>query len=281
MNELNEPTDLIARSRPEAIAHRGGNGEWPGETVGAYEHAMRLGVDVSEMDVYLTSDDHLVLMHNRRVDDTTNGEGDVRDFTLQEIQKLNAGYRWAAADGTFPYQKELSELPEPLSSQLRVPSLAEIFAGFSQMRMIVEMKPAHKSPAAALWDLIRQSDMTDKVQVASFSDKYIDEFRDLSGGAVATSTSLEEFGELLLGLHGFEKHPVRPVVVDAPHWLLTEDQLARLHEHGYQVQAWTVNKIADMDRMISLGVDGIITDYPCALLQRLERRTQDCDILPL
>ena len=280
MNMTDTTSIAQAQHRPQAIAHRGGNGEWPGETMGAYENAMRLGVDVLEMDVYLTRDDQLVLMHDRRVEDTTNGEGHVWDFTLEEIQKLNAGYNWAAADGTFPYHKELSKFEEPLRSQLRVPSFVEVFNAFPQVRMIVEMKPARKSPAAALWDLIKNSGMTANLQVASFSDKYIDQFRDLSGGAVATSTSVEEFGELLLGLHGFEKHPVRPVVVDAPHWLLTEHQLAGLRGHGYQVQAWTVNKIEDMDRMIALGVDGIITDYPCALLQRLHRRTEKCDIVP-
>jgi glycerophosphoryl diester phosphodiesterase len=282
MVELNESTGFIAhiQNHPECIAHRGGNGEWPGETMGAYENAMRLGVDVLEMDVYLTSDDQLVLMHDKRVEDTTDGEGHVWDFRLEEIQKLNAGFNWVAPDGTFRYHQPLLKFDEPLRSQLRVPSLVEVFNAFPQMRMIVEMKPARKSPAAKLWDLIKNSGMTANVQVASFSDKYIDEFRDLSGGAVATSTSAEEFAELLFGLHGFEKHPVRPVVVDAPHWLLNEHQLARLRQQGYQVEAWTVNKIEDMDRMIALGVDGIITDYPCALLQRLHRRSENCDIVP-
>ncbi|HYW72799.1 MAG TPA: glycerophosphodiester phosphodiesterase family protein [Pyrinomonadaceae bacterium] len=271
---------MTATSAAEVIAHRGGNGERPGETMLAYHHAKSLGVDVLEMDVYLTRDGHLVLMHDKLVQGTTNGEGHVWEFTLAQIQELNAGYYWAAPDGTFPYQKDLSKLPPDLRTELRVPSLAEVFSEFGDMRMIVEMKPAKDSPAEALWNLIQKFDLTRKVQVASFWHSYITEFRNRSGGAVPTSTSWEEFGELLLGFHGFEKHPVRPTVADSPHWLLDAGRVDSLHEHGYEVQAWTVNKIADMDRMIALGVDGIITDYPCALLQRLQRRSQTCEILP-
>lgn len=266
-------------NHPEAIAHRGGNGEWPGETIGAYEHARSLGVDVIEMDIYLTGDQQLVLMHDRSVKKTTDGAGPVESYTCDQIQTLNAGYKWEGP-AEFPPHTHLADLTPELQRRLRVPKLSEVLEEFGDMRMIIEMKPAYASPAAKLWEMLQKYNLIDNMLVASFSDHYIDEFRDLSNGTVATSTSVEEFGALILGLHGFEKHPVRPLVVDAPHWLLNDTHVAKLHESGYQVQAWTVNTIADMDRMIALGVDGIITDYPCALLKRLQRRSEGCDITP-
>src|SRR5436305_13753365 len=103
-----------AANQPDVIAHRGGNGQWPGETMAAYKGAMSLGVDVLEMDVYLTRDNELVLMHDEDVVGTTDGEGRVYKFSLDAIQKLNAGYYWAA-----DYHLPLVELPKDLQTDLR------------------------------------------------------------------------------------------------------------------------------------------------------------------
>ena len=258
---------------PEAIAHRGGNGEWPGETIGAYEHASSLGVDVIEMDIYVTSDQQLVLMHDRSVGKTTDGTGKVHQFTLKEIQRLNAGYHWSPDGRTFPYRLPLADLPPELQRTLSVPSLREVFDQFGDMRTIIEMKPAKHSPAAKLWELLQQyPTLIPRVLVASFSDHYINEFRELSKGQVATSVSIKEFIELLLGFHGFEK-PFKPCLVDAPHWLLCKFLVERIRKRGYKLHAWTVNKRDDMTRMKDLGVDGIITDYPTLLLEVLGRKT--------
>lgn len=258
------------KNRPELIAHRGGDGEWPGETIGAYEHARSLGVDVIEMDIYLTGDQHLVLMHDQSVSKTTDGNGPVESYTCDQLQTLNAGYKWKG-NAEFPPHTHLADLKPELQRKLRVPKLSEIFEEFGDMRMVIEMKPAFASPAAKLWEMLQKYTMLDNVLVASFSDHYIDEFRDLSQGQVATSASIEEFGELVLGFHGFEKHPVKPCLVDAPHHLLTEHLVNKIKDRGYTVHAWTVNDAEDMARMRDLEVDGIITDYPSLLLDILGR----------
>jgi glycerophosphoryl diester phosphodiesterase len=123
--------------------------------------------------------------------------------------------------------------------------------------------------------MLQKFNVIDNVLIASFSDNYIDEFRDLSQGQVATSASLEEFGELVLGFHGFEKHPVKPCVIDAPHWMLTEHLVNKIKDRGYLVHAWTVNDAEEMARMRDLEVDGIITDYPTTLLDILGRSPAD------
>ena len=272
MNSVAQTYPFIVniKSHPELIAHRGGDGEWPGETIGAYERARSLGVDVIEMDIYLTGDQQLVLMHDQSVQKTTDGTGPVESYTCDEIQKLNAGYRWTG-DAGFPPETHLADLSPELQRKLRVPKLSEILEEFGDMRMVIEMKPAYASPAAKLWEMLKQYDMTEKVLVASFSDDFIDEFRDLSQGQVATSVSIEEFGQFVLGFHGFENHPVQPCIIDAPYWLLTEHLVNKIKDRGYKVHAWTVNDAEEMGRMRDLAVDGIITDYPSLLLDILGR----------
>jgi len=263
---------LQAKNHPEVIAHRGGNGQWPGETMAAYKGAMSLKVDVLEMDIYLTKDRKLVLMHDEYVEKTTNGKGPVHTFTLNEIQQLNAGYHWSEDDENFPYQMPLDQLPEDLRKDLRVPSLREVLEAFPRMRMVIEMKPASLSPAAALSGLLREYDMTDRVLVASFSGDFMNEFRGLCG-EVATSLSLsgKDLAELLFGVNWFDDQPIKPLVLEAPHYLVNEGLVEFARHRGLMLHAWTVNKLSNMTRMKALGVDGIITDYPGPLMALLGR----------
>src|SRR3954467_5906305 len=124
------PFFKLGKNSPEVIAHRGGGGEWPGETLYAFEKAVRLGVDILEMDVHGTIDGTLVLMHNDTVDETTDGTGRIRDLTLAEIKGLNAGYHWP---------------PEIRQLNIRVPTLQEVFEAFPGQRMNIEIKQKEPS----------------------------------------------------------------------------------------------------------------------------------------
>ena len=260
---FDHPFFAAAKNRPEVIAHRGGAGEWPAETKFAFTEAVKIGVDVLEMDVHLTKDQHLVLMHDDTVDDTTNGRGAIRKFTLAQLKKLDAGYRWTDDGGrTFPYRNK----------GITIPALKEIFEAFPQRRMNIEMKWSGSSPVKALSDLIRQHGMTDRVLVASSSDQLLEEFRKRSPG-VATSMSAPELAHFLLKqtlpkadspLHQPDALQLRERVTLIQ--LVNKDLVDKAHRLKLPVHAYTVNKIADMKRMIELGVDGIITDYPSRLL---------------
>jgi len=95
------------KNRPEVIAHQGGRGQWPGENLYAFEQATKIEVDILEFDIRSTKDDQLVLMHNETVDSTTNGKGRIRQFTLKDLKKLDAGYRWTGtAPGLFPTEEK-------------------------------------------------------------------------------------------------------------------------------------------------------------------------------
>ncbi|HSM70403.1 MAG TPA: glycerophosphodiester phosphodiesterase family protein, partial [Anaerolineales bacterium] len=104
--------------RPLVIAHQGGDGIWPGDTLYAFEKAVEIGADVLEMDAHITKDGHIVLMHDETVDDTTDGTGLIEAMTLEELKRLDAAYDWSDDGGqTYPYRR----------LGIQVPTLDELF----------------------------------------------------------------------------------------------------------------------------------------------------------
>ena len=259
---FDHPFFAAAKNRLEVIAHRGGAGEWPPETLFAFTEAVKIGVDVLEMDVYLTKDQHLVLMHDETVDGTTNGHGQIRKLTLAQLKKLDAGYRWTNDGGkTFPHR----------SKGITVPTLKEIFEAFPTMRMNIEMKSSSVSPVKALSRLIDEHKMTNNVLVASFSDQFLEDFRKLSPD-VATSMSTPELLHFVLKKTLPQTHTRQPDAVQLRDRitvvnLVSKTLVNKAHTLNLPVHAWTVNNVSDMKRVIALGVDGIITDYPTRLVK--------------
>jgi len=255
----NRPFFQQAQRAPEVIAHRGGGGEWPEETIYGCQKSLELGVDVLEIDVHKTLDGELVVMHNRSVDETTDGSGEIKDLTLDQIKQLNAAHLW--------------KLEKQKSTE--VPTMEEIFQAFPKQRMNVEIKPKDSSVIARLSHLIDQYQMKDKILIASGWNSVLHDFR-RECPDVATSASvleIEEF-EALSAIFGFDYRPD----TDAIQWhsklivkIITKDFVDKAHELNLAVHAWTVNEPDEMRRMISLGVDGIITDYPSTLLRVLGR----------
>lgn len=254
------------KNRPEVIAHQGGNGQWPAETIFAFERAMKLGADVLEFDVHSTRDDHLVLMHNATVDETTNGTGRIHRLSLSELKKLDAGYRWTANGGrTFPFR----------GKNIRVATLEEVFEKFPDTRMNLEIKQSDPSIVAPVCAMIEKHNMFDKVLVASFSNRDLEQFR-VRCARVATSASPHELLKFQLGNDPFTSPTSRPDCLQIKDRIkairiITRDSVTRARRLNLPIHAWTVNDIDGMKRMIALEVDGILTDYPGPLLALLER----------
>jgi glycerophosphoryl diester phosphodiesterase len=254
--------------RPLVMAHQGGKGLRPENTLSAFEHAVVLGVDVLEMDIHTTADGVPVVMHDETVDDTTNGTGPILSFTLAELKELDAGYDWTPDDGqTFPYRGQ----------NITVPTLEEVFAAFPGMPMNIEIKQAEPSMVATFCQLIRDYERAAQVLVASFDDETIAEFRE-ECPEVATSTSTNET-VILYALSRLFLEATYGVPADAaqvPEYrsglhVLAPRFVDAAHNRNLEVHAWTINDDDDLQRMIDLGVDGIITDYPDRLLALLGR----------
>jgi glycerophosphoryl diester phosphodiesterase len=250
------------------IAHRGGAGLWPENTLYAFERARALGVDMIETDVHSTADGVLVVMHDATVDRTTDGTGRINEMTLAQLKKLDAGYRFST-DGmkTFPQR----------GRGLTVPTLEEVFAQFPEMSFTIEPKQERPSLAKPLCRIIREKGMTNKVFIGSFRQTVLDEFRK-ECPEVATSASPVEVGEFMSKHKAVRDDAYRPVMraLQVPEYaggiqVLSKDFVQAAHARNLQVHAWTVNETSAMSRLIEFGVDGVMTDYPDRLISLLGR----------
>jgi glycerophosphoryl diester phosphodiesterase len=257
------------RGRPLVIAHRGGAGLWPENTLYAFEHAAALGVDVIETDVRATADGELVVIHDEALGRTTDGAGSVRQLTLAELKRLDAGYRWSPDGGkSFPMR----------GRGLTVPTLREVFDALPQTRFNIEPKQAEPSVVAPLCRLIRERGMSARVMVAAFAGDTMEQFRRECPEVATSASAAEVAGFLALqrsGLGGSYGPPMQALQVPERAGslgvLLSRAFVADAHARNLRVHAWTVNAEADMRRLLDLGVDGIMTDYPDRLLKILGR----------
>jgi glycerophosphoryl diester phosphodiesterase len=249
------------------IAHRGGRRLWPENTLYAFEHAVDLGVDVLEMDIHSTKDGVLVVMHDNTVDRTTNGSGAVQDFTLAELEELDAGYNWTADDQSFPFRGQ----------GITVPTMEKVFATLPNALMNIEIKQTQPSIVVPFCQMIRDYGMTERVLVASFDTNTIKEFR-RACPEIATTAGEDEvrifFGLNLAFLGAIYSSPAEALQV--PEYsgdmrVVTQRFVHTAHKHNVDIHVWTVNDINDMRRFLNLGVDGIVTDYPDQLLTLLKR----------
>ncbi len=257
-----------APGRPLVIAHRGGAGLWPENTLHAFERAAALGADVIETDVRATADGELVLFHDEALGRTTDGAGRVGSLTLTELKRLDAAYRWSPDGGrSFPLR----------GHGLTVPTLREVFAALPSMRFNIEPKQSEPSIAAPLCRLIREQGMASRVLVAAFREASIEQFR-RECPEVATSASTAEVAGFLAmqrtGLAGSYGPPMQALQVPeraGSLLVLSAEFVAAAHARNLRVHAWTVNSEDDMRRLLALGVDGVMTDYPDRLLKVLGR----------
>jgi len=262
---LNAPHPLV-------IAHQGGDGLWPGDTLYAFEHAVDLGVDVLEMDAHITRDGQIVLMHDEKVDRTTDGTGLIEDLTLAQLKELDAAYQWSPDGGqTFPFRGQ----------GIQVPTLEELFQKFPQMRYVIEIKLTRNPIGQPLCDLIRKYDMQDRVMVASFHDDAMSAFRQTCPEVATSAAKTEVASFVLLGkifLSGllspkFESLQV-PYETSESYGIpvMTERFIREAHARNVKVEPWTVDDPDLMKQYIAWGVDGIITDRPDLMLEVLGKK---------
>ena len=250
------------------IAHRGGRSLGPESTLFTFQRAADLGVDVLEIDIHSTKDGNLVVIHDDTVNRTTDGKGAVINFTLAELKKLDAGYRWSPDSGrTYPMR----------GKGLTIPSLAEVFAAFPKMRINIEIKEPAPEVTAVLCDLIREHQKIDHVMIASFDASQLKRFRSQCP-QVATSVGTREavlfYGLQWAYLDNIYSPPAHAVQVPNRYGstqIVTPRFLKAAHARNMRVHVWTVNDTAQMRQLINLGVDGIMTDYPEKLLRLLKR----------
>ncbi|MBW3662881.1 MAG: glycerophosphodiester phosphodiesterase [Actinobacteria bacterium] len=275
-------------------AHRGGAFEWPENTLYAYREGLLRGVDVLETDVAITSDGHVVVIHDSTVDRTTNGSGRVAELTLAEVQALDAAY-WAVKGG-YPATgrpeadylwrgmatRDRDPVPGYVPEWFRIPTLREVLETFPGVPLNIEIKPeapqTMSANAQAIADLLAEFERTDDVIVVSFEDQAVLEFKThapdvhtapglVGAGAFVASTQAAAPGVPLVIHHALQVPPSYSGIE-----VVTADFVADAHANDLAVHAWTIDSRAEMERLIDLGVDGIMTNRPSLLEQVLAER---------
>ncbi len=260
------PFFVEGAKRPLVIAHRGGAGVFPENTLYAFQSAWQLGVDVLEMDIRETVDGQLVIMHDKNVRRTTDGEGEVSQIKLEDLKKLNAGFNFTPDNGqSYPFREQ----------KVPIPTLAEVFTALPNAKFNLEIKHQTPTIVGSLCSLIREHQMSEKVIVAAFSQTSLDEFRGTCP-EVATSAGTSEITKFLVYYKSGLGSSYTPLMsaLQIPEkvgglQIVSNEFVETAHQLNLEVHVWTVNQPADMQRLIENKVDGIMTDYPDKLLDLL------------
>jgi glycerophosphoryl diester phosphodiesterase len=274
-------TDWTER-RVIAFAHQGGSFEGPSSTLGAIEHARRAGAHAIELDVHATKDRNLVVCHDATVDRTTNHHGAISELSLDELREMDNAYWWIEGDVVTcdaEPQDYLLRGRAPLDRRFAIATLEEVCEGFRDVILNLDIKrtnPEVEPYEELLADELRRLERTDSVMVASFHDDAIGRFRHFAP-EVATSGATKETADFFFSLQTGTAivAPVSAFQVPARYGdfeVVTESFVRAAHRAHVAVHVWTINDECEMDRLIDLGVDGLMSDRPTLLAKTLARR---------
>lgn len=254
---------------PRIFAHRGDAGHFPENTLPSFESALEIGADVIETDVQRSKDGHFMIFHDDTIDRVTEGSGKIGDYTLQELKRLDAGYRYSVDAESFPFR----------GKGITIPSLEETLRGLPQQRFNIELKADDPSQAGDYCSLIRRCNAAERVLTASEFTGNLKAVRRLLP-EMATSASHREVANIFFlyksGLL-FAKTGIAADALQIPefyrNWHVASPGMVRqVRRKGIRVHVWTVNDEAAMRRLLDAGVDGIITDDPRLLKKVIESR---------
>jgi glycerophosphoryl diester phosphodiesterase len=258
------------REWPVNLAHRGASALAPENTIEAFRLAVEDGAGGLELDVHMTRDGHIVVIHDATVDRTTNRTGAVSEMILSELRRLDAGHAFSPDGGrTCPYR----------GRGIRVPTLDEVLEEFPDVAINIDIKVGTPGIEESVLGVLRETNASERVLVVSTSHAIVKRFRKVSGGHVSTGASKWEIGVFYILSRLRLERLVRPAYdalqVPLRHRgipLVTPRFLKAAHARGVRVDAWTINQAEEMRRLLDLGVDVIMTDRPGTLAEVLQHR---------
>jgi glycerophosphoryl diester phosphodiesterase len=259
-------TRFLDGPRPRNIGHRGAAGHAPENTLVSFRMALEMGADILELDVHGTRDGSVVISHDATVDRTTEGEGPIARMTLAEIAKLDAGYRWTSDGKLYPYRGQ----------GVRIPTLLELLETFPDAPLNIEIKQAEPPIVDDVVKLLQRHGREPIVNLAAETPAIMSAIR-TSAWRGATGYSMADavaFMDALAGGRWSEYTPPGVALQVPERWqdveVVTETFVHAAHAAGVEVHVWTVNHRADMDRLLDLGVDGLVTDFPDVARQAID-----------
>jgi glycerophosphoryl diester phosphodiesterase len=264
------------------IAHQGGEAEFPSNTMYAFQHSVKAGADMLELDVGVTKDNKVVVMHDTTLDRTTNGHGTIASHSLKQIRKLDAGY-WFAG-GKAPYDHKAKRHPFR-GKGLKVPTLQEVMKAFPKTPINVEIKGRTKAEkpaeyiqnAEVLARLLKTSPRRDII-VVSFQQPAVNRFHELVP-AIPVAPGIDGAAGWILnnappgdGVVAFQL-PITYTVGSQVFNVTTPENVARAHAQGYAWHTWLSDDGESRQiwtNLIDWCVDGVMTAKPVAFEKLLK-----------
>ncbi|WP_347551491.1 glycerophosphodiester phosphodiesterase family protein [Pseudalkalibacillus hwajinpoensis] len=232
------------------IAHRGASGYAPENTMAAFEKAVDMKSDLFELDVQMSKDGELVVIHDTSVDRTTNGSGMVKDLTLDELQSLDAG-SW--------FGEEFAGEP--------IPTLGEVLDEYrGKTGILIELKSPSLYPGIEekVAEELRERNMdkpnNNKIIVQSFDHESVQTFNSILP-SVPTGV-LVGYSSTGISDEALNEFATYAEYVNPSKSMINVNLVDRIHELGMETHPWTVRDLESAESLLNAGVDGIITDYP-------------------
>jgi|HubBroStandDraft_6_1064221.scaffolds.fasta_scaffold02589_4 glycerophosphoryl diester phosphodiesterase len=248
-----------------AFAHRGGGGEAPENTLPAFEAAVAMGYRYLETDVHLTRDGVLLAFHDSSLERLTDRAGSIGDLSLAEVREADAGHAFSPDGGlSYPFR----------GKGVVVPTLEELLTRWNDVFINIDAKA--DNTVAPLVDLVTRLDAFSRVCIGSFSDRRVARIRALAGGRICSSMGQVAAGMAYVASRAGRMPRFHADCLQVPQrWgRLRIDRrfVNAAHRAGLQVHVWTIDDEAEMEFLLDLGVDGIMTDRPRILKRVLEAR---------
>ncbi|MFX1579153.1 MAG: glycerophosphodiester phosphodiesterase [Promethearchaeota archaeon] len=221
------------------IAHKGASAYAPENTLLSFRRAYELGAQMIELDVHETLDGQLVCIHDKTVDRTTDGSGEVRNFSYEELMKMDAG------DGE------------------RIPLLEDVLT-FASGKLQVNIELKVIGVEMEVLDLVEKTGMNDSIVISSFLHGALSTIKEISSNSATAILIKDKMNDLVQYAVDLEVNAINP-----DHKLVSTDLVKDAQMHTLRVYPWTVNDTVTMKRLFGIGVDGIITDYPDVALDIL------------
>ncbi len=255
--------------KPLILAHQGGEGEYPSNTMLAFTKAYNAKADALDTDMFATKDGVLVLFHDETLDHRTNCTGAIGDKTYAELLQCDFAYNWTPDGGaTYPYR----------GKGIKVATAQELLTKFPNARIGLEIKQTTQQAALDLCALIQKNNAQNRMLISSFAQPNMDVFRWVCP-SVATSATQDEVVAFLGYMNNGFPPGFNPAYssFQVPDGVVTYSNFVDVvHFLGMKVYAWTIDTPEQTQHFIDKNVDGVNTSYPKRIINWLGSPLKSC-----
>ena len=246
---------MIKKNHPMVLAHRGASGYAPENTLASFRKGMELGADGFELDIQLTKDGEIVVIHDEWLERVSDGKGFVKDYTFEELRQLNF-------NKTFPEY-----------GPQQIPTLREVYELIKDTDLVVdvELKTGiinYPNLVEKALKLAEETGMKDRVFYSSFNHYTCMEIKKQDPDAYVGFL----YGDVFIDVEQYVKDHGGDAIHPAFYLLQDPIHARKAKELGLEINTWTVNELEHMKMCLMLGVDTIITNYPDRALNLLKEQ---------